>query len=78
MPLYPYKCAACGHEFEEIQKFSDVPIKTCPKCGESAVEKQMSTGSFVLKGGGWYRDGYARKKETAATKTKKKLIKENT
>jgi len=77
MPLYSYRCGSCGHEFEEIQKFSDPPVKTCPECS-GTVEKQIAAGSFVLKGGGWYRDGYAKKKETAATKTKEKLIKEKT
>jgi len=77
MPLYPYRCARCGHEFEEIQKFSDRPIQSCPSCGEfGVVEKQITSGSFVLKGGGWYQDGYAKKKETVTTKTKDKLIKE--
>ena len=30
MPLYEYRCEACGHQFEVIQKFSDEPIAVCP------------------------------------------------
>ena len=77
MPLYPYKCASCDHEFEEIQKFSDPPIETCPECN-GQVEKQMALGSFTLKGGGWYQDGYTEKKKSVAQATKEKLIKETT
>jgi len=77
MPLYAYKCADCGYEFEEIQKFSDPPIEVCPECGGGA-EKQLSLSSFALKGGGWYRDGYSEKKKSVAKETKEKLIKENT
>tara|TARA_R110000772_G_scaffold54450_3_gene124331 strand:- start:868 stop:1011 length:144 start_codon:yes stop_codon:yes gene_type:complete len=34
---------------------------TCPQC-KSPVEKLVSQGSFVLKGSGWYKDGYGLKK----------------
>lgn len=60
MPLYEYQCKKCGHEFEEIQKFSDKPIKKCPKCSKLSVEKKVSMTAFALKGEGWYKDGYAR------------------
>lgn len=55
MPIYEYKCSACGHELEEIQKFSDDPLVDCPKCGKPKLEKQISLGSFHLKGHGWYK-----------------------
>jgi putative FmdB family regulatory protein len=53
MPIYEYICKKCGHEFDEIQKFSDPPIKKCPKCS-GKVEKKLSLPSFQLKGTGWY------------------------
>src|SRR5712672_3308092 len=59
MPIYEYACAACGHQFEEWQKMSDKPIRTCPKCKAKKVEKLISQTSFTLKGGGWYSDLYA-------------------
>jgi putative FmdB family regulatory protein len=62
MPVYEYECGACGHRFEEWQKMSDKPIKTCPKCKAKKVEKLISATSFQLKGGGWYSDLYASKK----------------
>ena len=60
MPLYEYKCAACAHEFEEVQKFSDKPIKKCPVCGKLKVAKKVSRAGFQLKGSGWYKDGYSK------------------
>jgi putative FmdB family regulatory protein len=68
MPLYEYECEKCGHRFEVIQKFSDAPIETCPKCG-SKVHKMMSSPAIQFKGSGWYITDYARKESTAAGKT---------
>jgi putative FmdB family regulatory protein len=59
MPIYEYACSACGHQFEEWQKITDKPIRTCPKCKAKKVEKLISQTSFHLKGGGWYSDLYA-------------------
>lgn len=59
MPLYAYICKKCGHEFEEMQKFSDPPVKKCPKC-KGAVAKKITAAGFQLKGAGWYKDGYSK------------------
>ena len=61
MPLYEYRCEACGHQFEVIQKFSDEPIAVCPKCGAGPVAKLLSSPAFQFKGTGWYITDYARK-----------------
>ena len=61
MPLYEYRCEACGHQFEVIQKFSDEPIAVCPKCGSGPVVKLLSSPAFQFKGTGWYITDYARK-----------------
>ena len=61
MPIYEYGCSACGHQFEEIQKVSDAPLKDCPKCGAEELKKLISAPSFHLKGGGWYKDHYGLK-----------------
>ena len=66
MPLYEYQCDACGHRFEVIQKFSDPPLESCPKCG-GAVHKLQSAPAFQLKGSGWYITDYAKKDQRAAT-----------
>lgn len=58
MPIYEYRCEACEHDLEAIQKFSDPELTDCPSCGAPKLRKQMSQSSFALKGGGWYADGY--------------------
>ena len=85
MPIYEYKCDACGHEFEEMLHFSEreVPLNTpCPnrifdrnqepQCFDcdGKVHLKMSLGSFHLKGSGWYKDGYGKKKQETKTETK--------
>lgn len=67
MPIYEYACAACGHAFEEWQKMSDPPVKTCPKCKKKKVEKLISHTAFQLKGGGWYKDLYSSSKPGASS-----------
>ena len=52
MPIYEYKCNKCG-VFEAMQGIKESPLKKCPTCN-SKVERQMSRGSFILKGSGWY------------------------
>lgn len=72
MPIYEYKCQKCHHTFEEIQKVNDPHVASCPKC-DGTVERLISQTSFALKGGGWYKDGYAKpsglgdKKDTSST-----------
>ena len=63
MPLYEYECESCHHRFERIQKFSDAPIETCPKCG-SKVHKLLSSPAIQFKGSGWYITDYAKKSST--------------
>ncbi len=58
MPIYEYHCLSCKKDHEIIQKFSDPPLAICPACG-GKLEKKLSLSSFQLKGGGWYKEGYA-------------------
>ncbi len=75
MPLYLYACQSCGKEHERLQKFSDPPLKKCPACGGKVAKKITST-SFLLKGGGWYKDGYASPKPETAKKPETAVKKE--
>ncbi len=61
MPIYEYRCPDCSHEFEEIQKMSDDPVRLCPSCGKENVSKLLSAAAFHLKGGGWANDNYGLK-----------------
>jgi putative FmdB family regulatory protein len=54
MPIYAYRCAACGHAKDVLQKISDPPLADCPACGASRFEKQVTAAGFQLKGSGWY------------------------
>lgn len=64
MPIYEYSCEECGAQFEVMQKVgSDAP--DCQNCGSRKVKKMISATSFVLKGSGWYRDGYGSSKPEA-------------
>src|SRR3982074_1392152 len=70
MPLYEYKCDACGHRFEKIQKFSDPLEDTCPKCG-GVGRKLVSSPAIQFKGSGFYITDYAKKDHVAAAKADK-------
>src|SRR5258707_8080005 len=54
MPIYEYRCAACGHKLEALQKFSEAPLSDCPVCGKNSLTKLLSAAGFQLKGSGWY------------------------
>jgi len=54
MPIYAYRCAACGHTKDVLRKMSDPPLADCPACGEPRFEKQVTAAGFQLKGSGWY------------------------
>jgi len=62
LPLYEYLCRACGHRFEQIQRFSDPIVKRCPKCKKLKLEKLLSAPAVQFKGTGWYVTDYAGKK----------------
>ena len=61
MPIYAYRCSACGHAKDVLQKLSDPVLTVCPACGQSTFAKQVTAAGFQLKGSGWYvtdfRDG---------------------
>ena len=58
MPIYEYECTSCDKVFEVRQRISDEPLQNCPDC-RGKVKKIVSASSFLLKGGGWYADGYS-------------------
>ena len=54
MPIYAYKCSACGHAEDKLQKMSDAPLTVCPQCSQATYSKQVTAAGFQLKGSGWY------------------------
>jgi putative FmdB family regulatory protein len=62
MPIYEYVCTGCGYKFDMLQKVSEPTIESCPQCGLKNGKRIISMSSFRLKGGGWFEDGYVKKK----------------
>ena len=67
MPIYAYKCDACGHTMDALQKMSDAPLSVCPQCGKPALHKQVTAAGFQLKGSGWYATDFKGGGAAAAT-----------
>lgn len=58
MPIYAFQCAACGHQFDRLQKMADPDPDTCPACGASSVRRQVTAPAFRLSGSGWYETDF--------------------
>jgi putative FmdB family regulatory protein len=58
MPLYEYRCDACEHEFEALQRMSDDALTECPECHKDALRKLVSAAGFRLAGDGWYETDF--------------------
>jgi putative FmdB family regulatory protein len=66
MPIYEYRCGACGHELEVLQKLSEPALSDCPECRKPALAKLISPVGFQLKGSGWYATDFKGKGKPAA------------
>ena len=64
MPIYEYRCAACGHHLEALQKMTEGPLRKCPDCGKSQLRRLVSASRFRLKGSGWYETDFKNQSET--------------
>ena len=69
MPIYAYRCAACGHTKDVLRKLSDPPLADCPACGEPRFEKQVTAAGFQLKGSGWYVTDFRNPPASGAAKS---------
>jgi len=54
MPIYAYRCEACGFAKDVLQKISDPQLTVCLSCGKETFKKQLTAAGFQLKGSGWY------------------------
>lgn len=66
MPIYAYRCSACGHAEDVMQKMSAEPLTECPQCQKSTFSKQLTAPGFQLKGSGWYVSDFKGGNSTAA------------
>jgi len=74
MPIYEYRCEACGHQEEFLQRASEPPLTECPVCRKPTFHKLLSAAGFQLKGSGWYATDFkgkpAEKKSESKPDTK--------
>jgi putative FmdB family regulatory protein len=68
MPIYEYRCSACGFEKDALQKMSDPPLVDCPQCGRPTLVKKVSAAGFQLKGTGWYATDFKSSSKPAPDK----------
>ncbi|MFO0647765.1 MAG: zinc ribbon domain-containing protein [Polyangiales bacterium] len=59
MPTYSYRCSACNHTFDKVQRITEDAIKVCEACGAETATRLITSANFVLKGSGWYGDLYS-------------------
>ncbi len=61
MPIYHYKCKACGKEFAvKEDRMTAGRVQDCievPFC-DGKAHRMVARSSFSLKGQGWFKDGY--------------------
>lgn len=51
MPIYEYRCAACGASFEHLARTLHEPPPACPTCGAEHVRKLLSSFSAHMAAG---------------------------
>ena len=69
MPTYEYECKACGHRFDELQKFSDPVLTKCPACKKNKLDRLFGGGgAIIFKGSGFYETDYRRPPEKGDSK----------
>ena len=59
MPIYEYRCDACGDSFDVLQRMSDDPLVTCEKCG-GTLRKVLHPVALHFKGSGFYTTDYGK------------------
>src|ERR1700694_2227993 len=65
MPTYGYRCSNCGHQFEIVQRISEEPLKTCPKC-QGKLSKVLYPVGISFKGSGFYTTDYKGAEKSSA------------
>src|SRR5437773_8164201 len=69
MPTYEYQCNACKHRFEELQSFSEAPLKKCPQCKKKKLQRLLGAGAAIIfKGAGFYQTDYRSESYKSAAK----------
>jgi putative FmdB family regulatory protein len=70
MPLYDYRCAACGKVTEIRHGFNDTNTEPCPHCG-GALARVFNPAPIIFNGSGFYKtDSRPAQKSEAKTESK--------
>ena len=77
MPIYVYRCGACGYQKEFLKRLSDAPLTDCPECGKRAFNKLVTAAGFHLKGTGWYATDFKNSGAKPAAKQDKSQTKQD-
>ena len=49
MPIFEFRCAECGNEFEKLFMNSDEKVDlVCPKCSCEALERVVSRTNYTI------------------------------
>ncbi len=48
MPIFEYRCASCGAEFEKLMRSGDTP--ECPSCHSAKLNKKISVFATATQG----------------------------
>jgi putative FmdB family regulatory protein len=52
MPMYEYRCAECGEQYEELRRMTEADKDLrCPKCDSKNVQRQVSAFSSTASQG---------------------------
>ncbi len=79
MPTYDYLCESCGYKFEQFQTITAKPIRKCPKCGKTGVQRLIGAGSGVIfKGSGFYQTDYRSESYKKSAESEKKATDKDT
>jgi putative FmdB family regulatory protein len=57
VPIYEYRCNACGHQFEASQRMSDPPLTECEVCS-GEVARLLFAPAIHFKGTGFHNTDY--------------------
>ena len=66
MPLFDYRCRACGHQFEALVRAQDAPPHECPECHAGELERLLSV--FAPSSSGMRQASAAKQVASAARK----------
>jgi len=77
MPVYTYRCEACGVQFEKHQSFNDAPLKTCPECRKKKLRKVITPTKIIFKGSGFYATDHKSPSGAKSHKSKSENKKES-